>query len=107
MSDEPFFIKRGDTSPALRYALDPATVDLTGASVLFQWRQRGSATVNSRAASIVTPTGTPTVQHTWQASDTAVAGLFEGEFRVTYAGGAIETFPNLGFIDIRIGEDVA
>ena len=76
-----FFIKRGDTSPALRYALDPATVDLTGASVLFQWRARGSTTVLSRAAAIVTPTGTPTVQHNWQAGDTATAGLFEGEFK--------------------------
>lgn len=106
MSGE-FRIKRGDTSPALRYTLDPATVDLTGAAVVFQWRQRGSTTVNSRAASIVTATGAPEVQHTWQAGDTANAGLYEGEFRVTYAGGAIETFPNVGFIAIRIEEDVS
>lgn len=106
MSD-PFYIKRGDTSPSLRYTLDPATVDLTGASVQFQWRLRGGATVNSRAATIVTATGTPEVQHTWAAGDTDVAGLYEGEFRVTFAGGAVETFPNVGFIDLRIEEDVS
>lgn len=106
MSDV-FTIKRGDTSPALRYALDPASVDLTGATVVFQWRLWKSATAQSRAATIVTATGTPTVQHTWQAGDTDVAGIYEGEFRVTYAGGAIETFPNAGFIGIRIEEDVA
>ena len=104
---EPFYIKRGGTSPSLRYALDPATVDLSGASVVFQWRQRGSATVNSRAATIVTATGTPEVQHNWAAGDTDVAGLYEGEFRVTFAGGAVETFPNAGFIAIRIEEDVS
>jgi hypothetical protein len=106
MSDA-FHLKRGDTSPALRYVLDPATVDLSGAAVVFQWRQRGSATTFARAATVVTATGTPTVQHGWEAADTVTAGLFEGEFKVTFAGGAIETYPNEGFIDIRINEDVA
>lgn len=106
MSDV-FFIKRGDTSPSLRYALEPATVDLTGASVQFQWRKRGSETFNARAASIVTATGTPTVQHTWQAGDTDTAGLFQGEFRVTFADGSIESFPNVDFIEIRISGDVS
>jgi hypothetical protein len=54
----------------------------------------------------VTATGTPTVEYSWQAGDTATAGLFEAEFRVTYAGGRIETFPNDGFIAVRISEDI-
>ena len=103
---ETFYIKRNDTSPAIRYALDPATVDLTGATVRFQMRARNGAMVLDAAAAIVTATGTPTVQYGWQALDTAAAGLFEAEFRVLYGHGTVETFPNQGFIVIRISEDV-
>jgi hypothetical protein len=101
-----FTIKRGDSSPAIRYALEPATVDLTGATVRFQMRVRNGAMVLDALAAIVTETGTPTVQYGWQTGDTASAGLFEAEFRVTYSNGAVETFPNQGFILIRISDDV-
>jgi len=101
-----FTIKRGDTSPAIRYVLEPATVDLTGATVRFQMRVRNGPMVLDAAAAIVTATGTPTVQYVWQALDTAAAGLFEAEFRVLYGNGAVETFPNQSFIVIRISEDV-
>ena len=36
-----------------------------------------------------------------------LADLFEAEFRVTFADGSIETFPNAGFIPVRINEDVS
>ena len=103
---EAFHIKRGDTSPAIRYALDPATVVLTGATVRFQMRARNGAVLMDVAALVVTATGTPTVEYSWQAGDTATAGLYEAEFRVTYADGKIETFPNEGFIPVRVNEDV-
>jgi hypothetical protein len=70
VSMETFYIKRNDTSPAIRYALDPATVDLTGATVRFQMRARNGAMVLDAAAAIVTATGTPTVQYGWQPLDT-------------------------------------
>ena len=101
-----FLIKRGDTSPAIRYALEPATVVLTGATVRFQMRARNGAVLMDVAALVVTATGTPTVEYSWQAGDTATAGLYEAEFRVTYADGKIETFPNDGFIPVRVTEDV-
>jgi hypothetical protein len=104
---ETFHIKRGDTAPAIRYALDPTSVVLTGATVRFQMRQRNGASVVDSPAAIITATGTPTVEYVWQASDTATAGLYEAEFRVTYADSRIETFPNVGFIAVRISEDVA
>jgi hypothetical protein len=107
VSMESFYIKRNDTAPAIRYALDPATVDLTGASVKFQMRPRNGAMVLDVTASIVTATGTPTVEYSWQTGNTATAGVYEAEFRVTYANGKIETFPNVGFILLRISEDVA
>ena len=101
-----FTIKRGDTSPAIRYALEPATVVLTGATVRFQMRARNGAVLMDVAALVVPATGTPTVEYSWQAGDTATAGLYEAEFRVTYADGKIETFPNAGFIQVRVNQDV-
>lgn len=99
---ETFYIKRGDTSPALRFALEPA-VGLTGASVQFQMRLRGGVTVIDAPGSIVEGA---TVEYAWVAADTAEAGLYEAEFRVTYADGAVETFPNSGFLTVRVAEDV-
>lgn len=103
---ETFHIKRGDTMPALGLALEPAGVSLAGANVRFRMRRRGGEMVIDRAATAIDlPLGVA-VEHAWQAGDTAEAGAFEAEFRVVYADGAVETFPNAGFIPVRIGEDV-
>jgi hypothetical protein len=104
--DDVFTIKRGDTAPAIRYLLDPSTVVLTGATVRFKMRVRGWALVLDALATVVTATGTPTVEYSWQPGDTATAGLYEAEFQVTYSDGGIETFPNAGFIQVRVNEDV-
>ncbi|MEY3308860.1 MAG: hypothetical protein RLZZ413_2898 [Pseudomonadota bacterium] len=103
---ETFYIKRGDTSPSIRLSLEPATVTLIGAEVTFQMRLRGGAQVIDAPAVIESLLGTPTVRYDWRPSDTATAGLFEAEIRVRYANGLIETFPNSGFVLVRIGEDV-
>jgi hypothetical protein len=107
MSDT-FYIKRGDTLFFLEYVLDgPTGLDLTGAAVLFKMRARNGALVFSRAGTVAVATGTPTVAYAWQAGDTATAGLFEGEFEITFPGGRIKTFPDPGFIPIRISEDIS
>lgn len=103
---EIFFIKRGDTSPAIRYALEPVETDLTGATVRFQMRTRGGAQVLDAPAQVITAVLTPTVQYSWQAADTMTAGQYEAEFRIVYADASVETFPNSGFIAVRIAEDV-
>lgn len=101
-------LKRGDTSPALRYALLPASVILTGATVVFNMRPEDGVTPKVlRAAAVVeTATGTPTVRYNWAAVDTDTAGRFQGEFEVTYVDGAVETFPSEGYITIEITEDI-
>ena len=106
---ETFYIKRGNTSPAIRYALSPTTVDLTGATVQFQMRARrprGGAPVIDAVAVVVTAAGTPTVEYHWQAGETANAGEYQAEFEVTYANGKTETFPNDEFILVKIAEDI-
>lgn len=106
---ETHHMKRGDTSPSLLYALTPTSTDLTGATVRFNMRaaSAGAVKINRAAAVVVTETGTPTVRYDWQAADTDTAGYYEAEFEVTYAGGAVETFPNSGYIRVTIGEDIA
>ena len=107
VSVDTFYIKRGDTTPAIRYKLKPATVVLTGASVQFQMRAqrpRGAPPVIDAAAVVVAETGTPTVEFQWPAGNST--GIYQAEFRVTYADGRIETFPNDGFIAIKVSEDI-
>ena len=101
-----FVIKRGDTSPALRFELLPDSVSLAGAAVRFQMRARGGATVIDRSAAIHSVFQPAVVEHVWQPSDTETPSRFEAEFRVTYMDGTIETFPNLGFIEVFVTEDV-
>ncbi len=101
-----FYLKRGDTGPSLRLSLDGATQTLIGAEVTFQMRMRGGAQVIDAPAVIESFIGTPTVRYDWQPPDTAALGLFEAEMRVRYANGVIETFPNSGFVLVRIAEDV-
>ncbi len=101
-----FVIKRGDTSPTLRFALLPDSVSLAGASVRFQMRLRDGASGIDRAAEILTVFQPAVVVHTWQPGDTDTPGRYEAEFRVTYMDGTVETFPNLGFIEVFVTEDV-
>ena len=101
-----FVIKRGDTSPALRLALLPDNVSLAGATVRFQMRARGGGTVIDRPAEVVSVFQPAVVAYRWLPGDTAQAGRFEAEFRVTNMDGTFETFPNLGFIEVFVTEDV-
>lgn len=107
MSDT-FFIKRGDTAPSLLYALLPASVNLTGATVRFSMRTRtGTVLINRAAAVIVIATGTPTVRYDWQTGNTDTPGVHEAEFKVTDLNGRVETFPNDSFIGVAITGDIA
>lgn len=101
-----FTIKRGDSSPALRFVLLPDSVSLAGATVRFQMRARGGGSVIDRPADILNVFAPAVVAHLWAPGETDQAGRFEAEFRVTNMDGTIETFPNLGFIEVFVTEDV-
>jgi hypothetical protein len=106
MKRREFFIKRGDTSPALLFQIDPP-VNLTAATVVFNMRARGGAVVVNRAPASVPSLPNPTLRYDWTAPNTAEVGTFEAEFEVTYGDGAIETWPNDGYIAVRIWDDIA
>ena len=101
-----FVIKRGDTSPALRFELLPRSVSLAGASVRFQMRPRGGTTIINREARILSVFEPAVVAHLWRPGETDAPGRYEVEFRVLYMDGTVETFPNLGFIEVFVTEDV-
>lgn len=105
-----FTIKQGDTSPSLLADLvTPANeaAQLVGATVLFHMRSSRRSVLPLVAAATVVDPELGRVRYDWQPEDTSTAGDFEAEFEVTYADGSVETFPNDGYIDIYIPEQIA
>lgn len=101
-----FTIKRGDTSPALRFALLPETINLNGATVAFTMRQAGASAKIDRAAASVVTGASPVVEYAWGEGDTDTAGFFQAEFEVTYFDGSVETFPNDEYLYVNIIGDL-
>lgn len=68
--------------------------------------QRNNQNIINRAATI-TDAANGKVSYLFAAGETSTVGTFVGEFKVTYSDGSVETFPNSGFIDIKIENDLA
>ena len=103
-----FYLTQNDTSPSISVTLQPAPINLIGATaVKFSMRLRGGAVKISRADMVVEDAAAGVVQYDWQTGDTDVAGQFEAEVEVTYADGSIETFPNAAPLDITIRPEIA
>lgn len=107
-----FFIKRGDTSPAIRRQFFDGAgriIDLEGATVVFSmaFPNRGAVVVSRQPCLVQGEADERAVIYPWKPADTAVAGTFRAEFEITFADGAIETVPNGGYLQINIAEDIA
>lgn len=104
-----FIIKQNDTSPAIEAALQTPSkqaVNLTGASVLFHMMDEGGQILVANTATVVNSVG-GIVKYEWQTGDTNTEGLCRAEFQVTYEDESIETFPNNGYIKIKITPEIA
>lgn len=100
---DPFVIKQGATSPAIDITLAPVTLDLTGATVRFSMKHRGTGAVAvNRAPALIVTVLPPVVRYVWDAADTAVPGLYDAEVEATLPGGAVEILPGDGFIPVRV-----
>ena len=109
MSNYSFNIKQNDTSPTLSVVIadsDGTAIDLTGASVQFKMRAVNSSTLKVNASASITNASNGAVSYTFSSSNTDTSGLFQGEFQVTFSGGAIETFPNAEYFSINILDDL-
>lgn len=92
-----FYLKQGDTGRALLCILEDTrglAQDLTGATVRFSMRLRGSATpkVSAQACTVVDALA-GTVRYDWQAADLDIPGVYQAEFVATLASGKDITFP--------------
>lgn len=103
-----FTIRQGDTASTLEDQLLDAAgvpVNITGATVTLTLvpLKGGPAIVNNQPATIVDAT-LGKVARAWQAGETNTPGFYLGSWRVTFAGGAVQTFPNSGFFLVRVTE---
>lgn len=106
----PFYLKQNDTVPSIQTTLldgDGLPQAITGFSSLkfFMRNAGGTVIVNADATAVDAAVGL--VQYDWDAADTGTAGSFQAEFQVTYADGGVETFPNKGYIEVVITDDIA
>jgi hypothetical protein len=105
-----FYIKENDTRPAITANLtdaNDAAVNLTGASVKFNMRvdPAGAVKINLGTA-IIEDAEAGQVSYPWTTSDTDTPDDFEAEFQVTFAGGAVQTFPGRNWIAVHIIDDI-
>lgn len=106
-----FTIKTGDTRPSIEAQLldeQNQPRDLTSINYVRFHMERvddGETIIDTDATVLDADDGT--VVYEWSAGDTDVAGRYDAEFEVEYAGGDVETFPNNGYIDIYIEEELA
>ncbi len=103
MSDS-FFLMQDDTSPAWTPTLkdvDDVVIPLTGATVQFIMKTEAGVTKVDAPATL-DDAANGVVRYTWLPADTDTAGLFNASWQVTYSDGKIETFPNHGYLRVRI-----
>lgn len=102
-----FIIKRGDTSPSLKWEITYPNINLDGASVVFNMRGLdGDAAITRAPAEVVPDAPMPTLRYNWLLDDTAEVAKYEAEFEVTYADGSIESFPNDSNIMVCVVRDL-
>jgi hypothetical protein len=81
-----FYIKQGDTQPAIeaRLLTDGEPVDLTGAAVLFTMQHGSKDKQVNGLCTIQGARSEGTVAYIWDETDTEVEGIYEAEFRIDY-----------------------
>lgn len=105
-----FTIKKGDRLPVIQATLKDSSgtaVDLTGATVRFHMARPDKTVVVDAAAVVLSPATDGRVEYQWGASDTGAPGDYLAEWEVTFQSGREQTFPNDGYLTVRIVEALA
>jgi len=104
-----FVIRQDDTAPRMIGDLvdgQGTPVDVTGATV--HLHLHGLTVEGDMDLTAAVDEETPgRVYHDWVAGDTDVAGIYAGEWQVTYTNAQIETFPNAGWFLVEVREQLA
>lgn len=112
MAEADFTIRTGDTASTLTDTLEDSTgaaVDIESATVTFTMTPiaGGTAKVNAAAATnLQNGNGTDgskgNVSYAWQSADVNAEGFYLASWKVMFSGGAVQSFPNDGFILIHV-----
>lgn len=105
----PILVKRGDTAPVPVMTVkdsEGVPVSLAGATVLFIMAAKRTREVVLSRVATVTDAAAGKVSLTWQPGETDTAGEYDVELQVTYAGGAIQSFPTRGYIQCTVIPDL-
>ena len=108
MASNIFYMKQNDTAPAIRATLsdsDGIAVDLTDATVRFLMKTQSNILTANGAATIL-DSANGVVQYAWEVGDTMNEGTHLAEFEVTYSSGKVESFPNRGYIKVKVTKEV-
>ncbi len=113
-----FSIKTGDTSSSIYATLEDDTgtaVDIQAATVRFKLGPLTGGTLvvaadatNAQIGAGTVDGSTGDVVYNWGTLGAVpgTAGWYRGEWEVTFTNGAIQTFPNDGYMIVAIGEDL-
>ena len=117
MAEPDFTLKRGDTASRLQATLQnsggtPVTVE--AATVLLKMAPIAGGTLTVAGTAVIDQVGSGTavggsmgcVHYNWATADTATAGLYAGEWEVTFQSGAVQTFPNSDPFLVHIVSDL-
>jgi hypothetical protein len=110
MSQLIFYKKTGDTLPLMAARIGAKPSDYFMAVRFVMARKNGEVVIDGSGIVEAQPdpeTGFGLVFYRWTADDAELpAGTYFGEFEITHNNGSIETFPNVGHIEIRITEEL-
>ena len=104
-----FYIKQNDLLPVITATLkdgDKNPVDLsTATSVKFLMRKVGASAAKVNAAAAITDAVGGDVTYSWVGTDTDTTGDYQAEWEVNW-GTKTETFPNDGWLRVKILDDI-
>ena len=90
-----FIMTAGDRLPSFQSTLElgGTAVDLTGCTVVFQFKHEDATAATSSSATIVTA-ASGVVRYDWGASDLSESGDYTGKWVVTHSTGKTFSVPN-------------
>ena len=104
MAATTFYVKSGDTAPAITQALTDANgnvISLASATVRFHMEDASGNVITDAAATILNAS-TGQVSYQWAAADLVSPGTFYARWIITFTGGTIESVPDAALTPLEI-----